>query len=180
MTIQTEGADKTLQTFFDGCVAAGPDDCPFFAASSTQISANLDNLTASVKTQPFPVITPSLYGVLDLTLLRNFVFSALVDPYSLFLLLAQGLADLAKGNATTAYTAIVAPPFECECECGNAKALPFHENSYEAGIAITCGDGTPVSSSFAELQESYAGEQKVSSFADLFANLRVQCSYVFI
>ncbi|KAJ7490993.1 Alpha/Beta hydrolase protein [Mycena latifolia] len=172
LTIEMGDTDKTLQTFIDGCAAAGPDDCPFYAPSSAAITENLEALSASIKTQPIPVITSVSYGVVDYTFLRNFIFNALYTPYELFVTLAQSLADLAAGDATTMYAATEVAPFECECN----STTPFHENSYEAALAIACGDATPVNDTVAELQTFYAAEQMVSSFADLWGNWRIICS----
>jgi hypothetical protein len=177
MTHQLEDTDKTLQTFIDGCAAAGPDACPFSAGSSpstssAKIATNLDVLSAAIKTQPVPVVTPVSHGVVDYTFLRNFIFDALYNLYDSFVALAQGLADLAMGNATTMYAATEVPPFECECN----STTPFHLNDYEAAFAIACGDASPVSDNVAQLQAFYATERNVSGFGDLWADWRIDCS----
>ncbi|KAJ6500919.1 TAP-like protein-domain-containing protein [Mycena sanguinolenta] len=172
MTRETVDTDKALQTFIDGCAAAGPDACAFHANSSGEITANLNALSAAIKVQPFPVITPLSYGVVDYTYLRNFIFDALYSPYELFAPLAQALADLAVGNATTMYVAQEVPPFECECN----STIPFHENGYEAALAIACGDSTPENNTIAQLKTFWAGEQALSEFGELWANWRVFCS----
>jgi hypothetical protein len=137
--------EKALQMFIDGCAAAGPDACAFNAPSSTAITVNLDALTAAIEIQLVPVITRLSYGVMDYTFLRNFIFRALYSPYDLFAPLAQGLADLAKGKATTMYAATEVPPFKCECN----STTPFHENGYKVLLAISCGDMTPQNDSVA-------------------------------
>ncbi|KAF7345026.1 AB hydrolase-1 domain-containing protein [Mycena venus] len=174
LTREMADTDKALQTFIDGCAAAGPDACAFSAPSPGEVAANLDALSASIKTQPAPVITPLSYGLVDYTFLRNFIFDSLHTPYNSFVGLAQGLADLARGNATTMYAATEVPPFECDCN----STTPFHDSFFEAALAISCGDGTPENDTLAQLQEFYAAEQKLSSFADIWGNWRVFCSYV--
>ncbi|KAF7345031.1 AB hydrolase-1 domain-containing protein [Mycena venus] len=174
LTREMTDTDKALQTFIDGCAAAGPDACAFSAPSSGEVAANLDALSASIKTQPAPVITSLSYGLVDYTFLRNFIFDSLYTPYDSFVSLAQGLADLARGNATTMYAATEVPPFECDCN----STTPFHDNFFESAWAISCGDATPENDTLAQLQEFYAVEQKLSSFADLWGNWRVFCSYV--
>ncbi|KAJ6604116.1 Alpha/Beta hydrolase protein [Mycena vulgaris] len=57
--------DKTLQTFFDSCVAAGPDGCAFYSTTADQIAANVAALTESIRAQPFPVRTCKLRGSVD-------------------------------------------------------------------------------------------------------------------
>ncbi|KAJ6606096.1 Alpha/Beta hydrolase protein [Mycena vulgaris] len=172
LTREMVDTDKALQTFIDGCADAGPDACAFHAASSAEITTNLNAVLASIKAQPVPIITPISYGIIDYTFLRNFIFNVLYNPYDLFTVLAQSLADLAKGNGTTMYSVTEVAPFECECN----STEPFHENDYEAAQAIACGDAAPVTDSPAQLREFYASEQKVSSFADLWGNWRIICS----
>ncbi|KAJ7872587.1 Alpha/Beta hydrolase protein [Mycena leptocephala] len=172
LTREAADTDKALQTFFDGCAAAGPEACAFSAPSSIEVAANLDALFTAIEIQPVPVITPVSYGVVDYTFLRNSVFHALYSPYDSFVALAQGLADLAMGNATTLYTAEEVPPFECECN----PTTPFHENGYEALIAISCGDMAVESDTVSQLQAYYASIQAISSIADMYGNWRVICS----
>ncbi|KAJ7115336.1 TAP-like protein-domain-containing protein [Mycena epipterygia] len=175
LTSEMVDTDKALQTFIDRCFAAGPDDCAFYANSSAQISANLDALSASIKGDPLPVITPLSYGIVGYTFLRNFIFDSFYSPYDLFVPLAQSLADLAAGNATTMYAATEIAPFECECNA-TGTAIPFHENNYEAGLTIACGDATAVNDTVATLQTFEDDERTVSGFADLWGNWRIVCS----
>ncbi|KAF7333867.1 AB hydrolase-1 domain-containing protein [Mycena venus] len=175
MTNELVDTDKALQIFIDACFAAGPHSCAYYAPSTADISTNLNDLMASIKTQPVPVITPTSYSVFGYTLLRNAIFDAITTPFQFFAPLAQGLADLAKGNASTLYTNFFeVPPFECEA--GSNNSLPFHENSYEASAAINCGDSTPVNDSVSQLQAYYSAAQEVANLADLSSNLRVICS----
>ncbi|KAJ7795162.1 Alpha/Beta hydrolase protein [Mycena olivaceomarginata] len=177
LTIEMSNSDDALQSFFDGCSAAGPGGCAFSAPTSAEVASKLDELSASVKAQLLPVFTPISYGVLGYTLLRNFVYNALADPYDLFPFLGQSLADLANGNASTMYSASVLPPFECPVHNSTTPVLPFHENSFEAAVAISCGDGIPISSSLEELQEFYEGVQEVTkNFAEFALYFRTLCS----
>ncbi|KAJ7275703.1 alpha/beta hydrolase fold-domain-containing protein, partial [Mycena rebaudengoi] len=169
LTREAADTDKALHTFFDGCAAAGPAACAFSAPSSIEVAANLDALFAAIEIQPVPVITPVSYGVVDYTFLRNSVFHALYSPYDSFVALAKGLADLAMGNTTTLYTAEEAPPFECECN----STTPFHENGYEALVAISCGDMAVESDTVSQLQAYYASIHEISSIADMYGNWRL-------
>ncbi|KAJ7503986.1 Alpha/Beta hydrolase protein, partial [Mycena galericulata] len=176
LTIEMSNSDDALQSFFDGCSAAGPGGCAFSAPTSAEVASKLDELSASVKAQPLPIFTPISYGVLGYTLLRNFVYNALADPYDLFPFLGQSLADLANGNASTMYSASVLPPFECPVCNSTTPVLPFHENSFEAAVAVSCGDGIPISSSLEELQEFYEGVQEVTkNFAEFALYFRTLC-----
>ncbi|KAJ7160625.1 Alpha/Beta hydrolase protein [Mycena crocata] len=173
LTAEVMDTDKAVAAFVDGCVAAGPKNCAFYAPSSAEINAKLDTLYATVKSQPVPVITNTSYGLVGYTFLRNVIFAALYSPYDLFAPLAQNLAALADGNAEPLYRSMEVAPFECDCD----KKLPFNnDNSYEAAVTIGCGDGTPETDSVEELQAFYARQAKLSSFADMWGNWRVVCS----
>ncbi|KAJ6566157.1 TAP-like protein-domain-containing protein [Mycena capillaripes] len=177
ITSEQVDTDKALQIFIDACFAAGPDDCAYYAPSTAEISANLNKLLDSVKTQPVPVMTPISYTVFGYTLLKNSIFDALYSPSQSFATLAQGLTDLVAGNASTIYSAFVEiPPFECGSESNSS--LPLHENAYEASSTISCGDGPPVNDSISQLQGFYSAQQEVSRFSDIWFNLRVICSCV--
>ncbi|KAJ7151960.1 TAP-like protein-domain-containing protein [Mycena filopes] len=178
LSTEVADTDKALQRFIDGCFAAGPDACAFYAPSPAQISANLQFLLDSVKTNPVPVVTPISYNVLVYTLLKNAIFDALYSASTLFAPLAQGLADLAAtGNASTIYRGFVeaGPPFDCAQAGDNSTASGF-DDSYEAAVSIACGDAVAVNDTAAEIREFYLQAQKVSSFADLWATWRVVCS----
>ncbi|KAJ7223535.1 TAP-like protein-domain-containing protein [Mycena pura] len=165
--------DKTLQTFFDGCAAAGPAACAFHASSAEQIAANLAALTDAVRAQPFPVLTNVSHGIVDFSFVRNLIFAALFSPYAAYAGFAQDLAALARGNATRAYAEHQAPAFECDCAAGQA---PFTANIFEAQIATTCGDARAVADSVTQLREFYANEARLSSFADIWGHWRIWCS----
>ncbi|KAJ7449406.1 TAP-like protein-domain-containing protein [Mycena galericulata] len=171
LTAQMVDTDKTMQTFYDGCAAAGPDGCAFYAPSASEISANLEELTASILEQPIPVITAESFGIVDFDYLRNAILNALFSPYDSFVALAEGLAGLATGNATILYAQSDAPSFEC-----NSSAPPFHENYLEAFMAITCGDALPVTDNVAQLRQFYENASRVSSFADLLSSTRAVCT----
>ncbi|KAJ6562149.1 Alpha/Beta hydrolase protein [Mycena capillaripes] len=165
--------DKTLQSFFDGCAAAGPDGCAFYAPTAAEIAANLTALTESLRAQPFPVLTDISHGIVDYSLLRAYLFTALFTPYNSFVALAQGLADLAAGNATTLYAASQIPAFECDC---GAPGVPLTDNMYEAAVTMLCNDAEAVDDSISDLREFYQNEAKLSSFADIWGVWRIYCS----
>ncbi|KAK0479822.1 TAP-like protein-domain-containing protein [Armillaria luteobubalina] len=99
----TVDADADMQSFFDGCVAAGPDRCAFFSPTATEVSNSLDHLYDSIIAQPVPFVTPSSYGIVDYTVLRAAVRNAMCSPYNYFSELAEGLALLAAGDGSRIY-----------------------------------------------------------------------------
>ncbi|KAJ6568866.1 TAP-like protein-domain-containing protein [Mycena capillaripes] len=165
--------DASLQAFFEGCSNAGPEICPFYEPSPSDIAAKLDTLTASIKEQPLPVVLPDSHGIVDFNFLRNAILNSLFDPYDVdegFVALGQGLAALAKGNATVLYAQSAEPSFECQ-----ASSPPFHLNNYEAYIAIACGDAAPVNDTIAQLEDHWLNGAKISQFSDLLSSTRVLC-----
>ncbi|KAJ6604895.1 Alpha/Beta hydrolase protein [Mycena sp. CBHHK59/15] len=47
--------DKTWQTFFDGCAAAGPDKCAFLRPTAAEIFDNFTALSLAIQQQPIPL-----------------------------------------------------------------------------------------------------------------------------
>ncbi|KAK0187548.1 Alpha/Beta hydrolase protein [Armillaria mellea] len=163
----TVDADKVMQSFFDGCVAAGPDACAFYAPTAKQISNNLDSLYKSLLIQPVPVVSPPFYGVVDYTALRSAVWYALYQPYQLFSILAEGLASLAAGNGTIIY-AIQADVYD---------PASGYDNSWDAEIAISCSDTANYTNSVADLFAYSHDVAALSTFSNLLLlTQRIRCS----
>ncbi|KAK0207276.1 hypothetical protein IW262DRAFT_1536618 [Armillaria fumosa] len=52
-----DDTDKGMQSFLDGCLAAGPDRSTFYSPITTEISNSLDPLCESVLAQAVPFLT---------------------------------------------------------------------------------------------------------------------------
>ncbi|KAK0493716.1 hypothetical protein EDD18DRAFT_1019868, partial [Armillaria luteobubalina] len=128
--------EEDLQSFFDGCVAAGPDACAFYASTSETISKKLNAIYQSLLTKPVPVISPSFYGVVDYAILETAIRSALYAPYTSFSVLAEGLVSLAAGNGSIIYAM-------------QAMYVPssVYDNSWEVEVTISCRDGLSIAES---------------------------------
>ncbi|KAK7028826.1 hypothetical protein VNI00_014839 [Paramarasmius palmivorus] len=140
---QLVDSDKTMQTFFDGCNAAGPEACPFYASSPSEIEANLETIYETLRQQPIPVFTGDSYGTVTYDTLRNVVTSALDSPVDLFVPLAAGLAQLSAGNGTLIhqlFTSFV------------TSSAPVGE----ANIAIECSDADPLNMTSSDLRDYMA------------------------
>ncbi|KAF5361521.1 hypothetical protein D9758_006133 [Tetrapyrgos nigripes] len=132
--------DKTIQWFFDGCHAAGPKNCAFYASSPAKIEAALDDIYDSLRSQPIPVFLNSdLYGIFTYDNLRSLIMEALYVP-PLFPLLAQGLAQVQAGSATLLFELL--------------SIVSVADNiSPEALVAIECGDSDPFNADASQLRE---------------------------
>ncbi|KAF9457254.1 TAP-like protein-domain-containing protein [Collybia nuda] len=163
--------DKTMQSFFEGCVAAGPDDCPFYAPTAEDISRNLTNLYDAVRRKPVPVRTKLSYGLVDYNRLRTTIFTTLYKPFATFATLARGLADLAAGDGRILFELTETPPFQCACDDG----LPDVGVTGEAQAAILCNDGADISDSLEDFQKYFKHLTHKSSWGELWSTIRANC-----
>ncbi|SJL01172.1 uncharacterized protein ARMOST_04490 [Armillaria ostoyae] len=160
-------ADKDMESFFDGCVAAGPNACAFYAPTAEEISDNLDSLYNSLLIQPVPVVSSSFYGFVDYGVLRTAIWNALYAPYIYFSILAEGLTSLAAGNGTIIY-GMQATAYD---------PSSVYDNSWEAEIAISCGDALNNTDSVADLFAYWDDVKGLSTFANsLLIKQRTSCS----
>jgi hypothetical protein len=162
--------DKTLQTFFDQCAAAGPARCPFYAPTAEDIARNLTALYDAVRARPVPVRTPTSYGLIDYNRLRLTIFSALYKPFAIFLPLASGLADLAAGDGTRLFQLLETLPFQCSC--GDSQPSDAQR---DALTAIACNDGDLVPPSLEEFQKYFDENIQASSWSEIWAGIRASC-----
>ncbi len=163
-------AEKDMQSFFDGCVAAGPDGCAFYASTSEEISSNRDAIYVSLLTEPVPVIIPStsFYGVVDYAALQNAVRNALTQPYAIFSILAEGLAGLAVWNGSIIY----------EMQAMAYDPFSVYNNFWEAEMAISCSDAMNNTESIADLFAYWDSIQGILPFVFWLMIQRISCSYV--
>ncbi|KAK0202228.1 hypothetical protein DFS33DRAFT_1353358 [Desarmillaria ectypa] len=159
-------SDKAMQSFFDGCVTAGPDACAFYAPTAEKMSSNLDSLYESLLIQPVPVVSPSFYGVVDYTVLRTAVERAMYIPYAYSSILAEGLSSLAEGNGSIIY----------EMQATTYDPSSVYDNSWEAEIAISCSDAFNNTDSVADLFAYWDSTKGLSTFADFLIVERISCS----
>ncbi|KAI3617990.1 alpha beta hydrolase fold family [Moniliophthora roreri] len=159
---QIVDSDKAMQTFFDGCHAAGPEACPFYASSPSEIAANLEKIYGSLRQQPLPVFAGDSYGVVTYDALRKVVTSALGGPVGLFVPLAAGLAQLSAGNGTLIhqlYSTLVADDISIS----------------EAMIAIECSDADPLNMTASNLRDYMAGINSTFS-GTVSVQIMTQCA----
>ncbi|KAJ7616540.1 TAP-like protein-domain-containing protein [Roridomyces roridus] len=163
--------DKVWSAFLNECVAAGPTRCPIYAPTAAEIQTIVDGLYASLRKRPIPVRTPTSYGIVDYSVMRNVIFMSFYRPYASFPTLAQALADLKAGNATGLYKMFEKLQFKCSCE---ADELLF-ENVIDGGVAVQCNDGKRLSQEFDAFEMHYRNLLARSSWADMWMHARQGC-----
>ncbi|KAF8217173.1 TAP-like protein-domain-containing protein [Mycena galopus ATCC 62051] len=163
--------DKVWMAFIDGCVAAGPSGCAFFAPTAAEISDNVEKLSESLRSRPIPVRTDTSFGVVDYSRLRRTIFESLYSPYAMFPILAQALADVARGNGTTLFKMLEIPAFECACDAAQHQ----FEFVSEGFPAVLCNDGKRISPEYDEVLARYQSLSKTSNWADVWAPIPLQC-----
>ncbi|KAJ7472942.1 TAP-like protein-domain-containing protein [Mycena galericulata] len=164
-------AEKAWSSFKNGCVAAGPHGCAFHSPTAAEIQANVDRIYASLRARPIPVRTNTSFGIVDYSTMRRTVFTALYSPYAQFPALAQALADLSRGNGTALFKMRERPGFECGCDPAEFR----FESVEEGGAAILCNDGKRISASYEDILEHYRNMSKLSSWADVWEPIRLNC-----
>jgi len=163
--------DKVMESFYTGCADAGPNGCPFWAASPGDIKRNLTVLYESLRSRPLPVKAAASYGIFDYSLLRFTVFISLYFPYAFFRDLARGLAELAAGNPQMIFERVKPPPFECPC---NAPERAF-ASVPDSSVAVICNDGVDVPSDLKATEEYFETMIKTSSWYEIWASIRMNC-----
>ncbi|KAF8905805.1 TAP-like protein-domain-containing protein [Gymnopilus junonius] len=163
--------DKALETFFAGCAEAGPEGCAFWAPTPEDIKQNLTVLYDSLRHRPIPIKTGNNYGVLEYGFLKAIVFNALYSPWATYPFLAQAIAKLAVGDGSMLFETAIPPPYQCSC--GSSEEA--YNNIREAQIAIMCNDGDDIPEDLKSSQEYFDKLAESSSWAELWARIRLDC-----
>ncbi|KAF7364685.1 Abhydrolase-4 domain-containing protein [Mycena venus] len=163
--------DNAWMAFVHGCVAAGPEECPFFAPTAAEILDKVDKIYASVRARPIPVRANSSYGVVDYSLVRRKIFGTLYSPYSQFPILAKALADLAVGNGTTLFQMFEKPAFQCACDPSEHE----FDSVEDALYAVICNDGKHIPRDYEAILVHYQNLLKTSQWADMWETIHMSC-----
>jgi hypothetical protein len=168
--------DKVMESFYTGCAEAGPDGCALWARSPADIKANLTAIMESVRSRPIPMRTKAGYGLLDYAMLRTALFIGLYNPYESFPILAQGFAELGRGNATRLFDRMNPKAFQCNCDNSDSgDDLPL----LESGAAVLCNDGIDVPGNLLSAEKYFKMMMETSSWSDVWAWIRLGCVYVY-
>lgn len=168
--------DKAMDSFYTGCADAGPDGCALWARTPTEVKANLTRIMESVRSRPIPMRTKAGYGLLDYAMLRSALLSGLYAPYESFPILAQGFAELDRGDGTRLFDRMNPKAFNCNCNNSESDEDLF---SLESAAAILCNDGDDVPGDLQSAEEYFKMMMEASSWSELWASIRLGCVYVY-
>ncbi|KAK7442765.1 hypothetical protein VKT23_016012 [Stygiomarasmius scandens] len=96
----TQDMDKVMQAFFDSCHSAGPELCPFYASTPSEIAAKLDSIYDSLRAQSLPVVSGGTVAVFTYDKLRASIWGSTTNAFTGFPIIAGTLAQLLQGNVT--------------------------------------------------------------------------------
>lgn len=160
-----------MDSFYAGCADAGPDGCAFWAPTPEDIRQNLTTLLDTLNTSPIPMRTKSGYGLLDNSMLRSALFTALYSPYAAFPTIAQGLAELAAGSGKLLFDRMNPPLYECACSAEQRGIASVPDSQ----AAVLCNDGNDIPDDLKSTEEFYEMMRKSSPWGDMWANIRMSC-----
>ena len=161
-----------MHSFYQGCADAGKEGCAFWAPTAHDIRTNLTRLYDKLKVEPLSARLPNgKFGIVDYDLLRFAVLATLYQPFALFPLMAEALADLASGNPNTLFSFVPPQSFQC----GSPDEF---ENIEDGSMAIHCTDGDEVKGGLKEMLRYYERLSKESEWGRFWSSLRIGCASV--
>ncbi|GJJ06152.1 hypothetical protein Clacol_000341 [Clathrus columnatus] len=166
---------SVLTYIFDACVAAG-EDCPLYAPTPTEVGARVEAIFESLRTKPIPVFNGTDYVVVDYQIAKNLFFHGLYDPFILIGPYFDALAALEKGNGDPMLNEFRMGTGQSP-KCGDVpKSSIVPITLLEGGSAVRCGEGHGVGFSIDDLRVYLEELRELSVFADVWSELRIDCS----
>ncbi|KIP06187.1 hypothetical protein PHLGIDRAFT_467113 [Phlebiopsis gigantea 11061_1 CR5-6] len=133
--------EDALTSYYDACVAAGPDLCALYANSSSAIRSRVTSLLDTLHTAPVPAShNASNLGVVDAGLVLNRLFQTLFEPFSLGQSFAAALVALEAGNPLPVYEGTIASVIGGLDTCDAIKTDYFTAGFIDTFAPIACGD----------------------------------------
>ena len=172
-----------LNSFYEGCVAAGPSYCAIWSPNATAVRDRVDALLNS--TRRIPLAAPpgtmnvTLGGIVDYTLLSTSLFEALYNPFSFGAPFASALRALEQGNPVPLYLlALEDNPLDFEltlamgsatCDSSSAQQ-PFQLfGGLDTKLPILCGDSA--GRAMADREQAFEELEELRAQAGLFGNI---------
>jgi hypothetical protein len=139
-----------MNSFYQFCYQAGPQNCSFYASSPGEIELRLDTLLEDIRKHPVIVPQPPSGGrpeVVSFSGLRRLIASALYRPLVMFPPLAETLSALETGEGKPFIELSgqgAGDPVLCESDPGANPKFPDVEDTEDASKSILCSDAAPL------------------------------------
>jgi hypothetical protein len=163
-------SEKALEWYYSDCVNAGPDVCPIWKPTVSEIKQRINTLLERLKIAPTPFInsTTGEFGIVDYSAAKTLLFQTMYGPHQSGADTAHAFAALEAGDAqpmwNTSSSAAVERAIEASC-LPELASFDFDDVSL---MAVGCGDGAPAESSLDELRQFYAKLAQQTMFADVW------------
>ena len=172
--------DKTLNVVYQACVDAGPIVCPLYESSTDKISARVDKLVNSLKTQPISFFnaTTNNYGILDYSAAKGAMLTSLYKPYDPQVggaALLSALASAERGDGLPLYAVLGGITANSQYVCPATPPVAF-ASGIENLIAIRCGDTPRPPFGIDDLKALYAEMAQDSQFFSEVWTFELGCS----
>lgn len=177
-----QDTDKVMDSFYQFCHRAGPQNCSFYAPSPREIEIRLDMLLKRIRKHPVIVPASPSGGrpeVVSFSGLRKLIASALYRPLFMFPPLAEILSALEEDDGKPFIELTrqgSGDPLLCERDPGPSPEHPEAEGTEDASKAILCSDAAPVRFTVDEFGK-YVDElaQLSKSAGATMANMLLDC-----
>ncbi|TCD68548.1 hypothetical protein EIP91_010473 [Steccherinum ochraceum] len=170
--------DEGLRFLEQECVDLGPSGCAFYEPTVDLVHARLTALLAKLRAYPISFYDDDLgaFGLMDYSSVKRFLFQILYGPIGLASYIFQGLYELEQGKVGRSIIqwggAGLNRAISTPCQCSKPET---YRSSFEAVIAIACGDGEPFNGTVVDIEADYREMAKLSSFAECLG-MRLACS----
>lgn len=164
------------------CVNLGPDGCAFYEPTVDLVHARLIALLSKLRAYPVPFYDDDLeaFGLMDYSSVKRFIFQSLYGPIGLASYIFRGLHELEQGKVGPHIIqwggAGLNRAISTPCQCPRPER---YFSSFEAVIAIACGDGEPFKGNVSNIEADYREMAEHSTFAECFG-MRLACSWVHV
>ena len=163
-------SDNALNQIYQACVDAGPSTCPLYESSADKVSARVDKLLDSLKTQPLSFFNSTIndFGVLDYSTAKFAVLQTIYKPYNVVgggASLLSAIAAAEQGEGRPLYDTFIGAPSSSPFECPTSAV---DQVSFASGLesqwSVRCGDLSRPPLSLDELKANYAETEHDSHF----------------
>ena len=171
--------EDALTSYYDACVAAGPELCALYANSSAAIRSRVNSILDTLHITPVPASNnASTLDVVDYSLVLYRLFQMLYWPFQLGQSFAESIVALEAGNASLIYQGSLESIIHGLDTCDTVTDTPFATGFIDTIAPIACGDSTGLARrTLQEAREEYGRLFETTGFwSVVYGLIRAPCS----